>query len=108
MGCLKRRNSGSQSIYPKGWTDNCALTFEPYGAVLVVFNKKILKTNKVLQNEIILIMKRLEITGEWTVNFDSKWGGPESKFPELMDWSTHPDEGIKYYSGSAVYKKNFS
>jgi hypothetical protein len=50
-----------------------------------------------------------EITGSWTVNFDPRWGGPESvEFPELADWTEHADERIKYYSGAAVYNKTFA
>ena len=49
------------------------------------------------------------IDGEWEVNFDTKWGGPASvTFPELMDWTKHPDAGIKYYSGAAIYNKTFN
>jgi hypothetical protein len=44
----------------------------------------------------------------WTVSFDPQWGGPESVvFDRLTDWSQHPDEGIKYYSGTAVYRQTF-
>ena len=51
----------------------------------------------------------INITGEWEVNFDPKWGGPPSViFPELTDWTKHPDEGIKYYSGNAVYHNSFN
>jgi hypothetical protein len=50
-----------------------------------------------------------ELAGPWTVNFDPRWGGPESVvFPELTDWSEHADERIKYYSGAAVYNKTFA
>jgi len=50
-----------------------------------------------------------EITGAWTVNFDPNWGGPASVvIPELMDWTQHSDEGIKYYSGAAIYNKTFN
>ncbi|WP_340110750.1 glycosyl hydrolase [Maribellus mangrovi] len=84
------------------------LTLEPYGAIFVVF------TNKISENEAGSTQRNYsdyrtlaEITGEWTVNFDPQWGGPESViFPELLDWSKHPDEGIKYYSGTAVYTKS--
>jgi hypothetical protein len=51
----------------------------------------------------------MEIAGPWTVNFDPRRGGPESvTFPELTDWSQHADEGIRYYSGAAVYHKVFT
>lgn len=44
----------------------------------------------------------------WTVSFDPKWGGPASVvFDRLTDWTQHSDPGIKYYSGTAVYKQTF-
>ncbi|WP_240663494.1 glycosyl hydrolase [Mucilaginibacter limnophilus] len=49
-----------------------------------------------------------EINGSWEVSFDIKWGGPENiKFDALIDWTKRSEEGIKYYSGTAVYKKSF-
>jgi hypothetical protein len=48
------------------------------------------------------------IAGAWDVAFDPAWGGPaHATFAELQDWSTHTDEGIRFYSGTAVYKKTF-
>jgi hypothetical protein len=48
------------------------------------------------------------LSHDWQVAFDPKWGGPAvTDFKELKDWSTMKDEGIKYYSGIAVYKKVF-
>jgi hypothetical protein len=36
------------------------------------------------------------------------WGGPKKIiFDSLMDWTKHPQQGIKYYSGIAVYKQRF-
>jgi len=47
-----------------------------------------------------------EIDGRWNVHFDPAWGGPASAaFDKLEDWTTRPEPGIKYYSGTAVYKK---
>jgi hypothetical protein len=44
----------------------------------------------------------------WTVSFDPKWGGPASVvFDQLTDWSQNADPGIKYYSGTAVYRQTF-
>lgn len=48
------------------------------------------------------------LSGPWQVSFDPKWGGPESiVFDELVDWTQRPEEGIRYYSGRATYRKNF-
>jgi hypothetical protein len=97
----------AKAFIQKDGLTNVSLTLEPYGAVFVVFNKPIDKDFQGKAERNYSDYKKLqEITGEWTVNFDPKWGGPESvTFPELSDWSTHSIEGIKYYSGSAVYQK---
>jgi len=64
-----------------------------------------------------------ELAGPWEVVFDPKWGGPVKKevssqksevsrnggvsFDKLISWTERPEEGIKYYSGTAVYRKAF-
>lgn len=49
------------------------------------------------------------LNGPWTVAFNPKWGGPASIiFDKLEDWTKRAEEGIKYYSGIAVYKQNFN
>jgi hypothetical protein len=50
-----------------------------------------------------------EITGPWEVCFHPKWGGPAAPvtFAQLDDWSHRPEDGIKYYSGVATYRKTF-
>ena len=48
------------------------------------------------------------ITGSWKVKFPANWGAPPSAvFPELMSWTKHTDDGIKYFSGIARYHKEF-
>ncbi len=48
------------------------------------------------------------LDGSWQVAFDPKWGGPEQiEFTSLEDWTKRPEEGIKYYSGTAAYTKTF-
>jgi hypothetical protein len=48
------------------------------------------------------------LTNSWQVSFDPKWGGPEHvEFAQLTDWTTNADEGIKFYSGTAVYRTTF-
>ena len=86
------------------------LTLEPYGAIMVVFNKPIDKNRQGTAQQNYPDFKTVKnIDGAWTVNFDPNWGGPESvTFPQLMDWTQHPNEGVKYYSGTAIYNKTFN
>ncbi|KDN56506.1 glycosyl hydrolase [Flavobacterium seoulense] len=46
----------------------------------------------------------------WNLQFDASFKGPEKalKINKLFDWSTSADENIKYYSGTAVYTKEFN
>jgi hypothetical protein len=49
-----------------------------------------------------------ELSGPWEVAFDPKWGGPEHvTFDTLKDWSKRAEDGIRFYSGTAVYRKTF-
>jgi hypothetical protein len=49
------------------------------------------------------------ITGPWKVRFDPKAGGPgDVTFAALDDWAKRPEEGIKYYSGTAIYTTTFT
>jgi hypothetical protein len=49
-----------------------------------------------------------ELKGPWTVSFDAKWGGPQSaEFDALASWTTRAEPSIKFYSGTAVYRKTF-
>ena len=45
----------------------------------------------------------------WELQFDSEYKGPKEivKINKLFDWSTSTNDQIKYYSGTAVYKKEF-
>jgi hypothetical protein len=51
----------------------------------------------------------MEIGGPWQVQFDPKWGGLDKvTFEKLEDWTQRAEEGIKYYSGKALYHKKFN
>lgn len=46
------------------------------------------------------------VSGDWKVYFDPKWGGPgEVTFSQLTDWTHNADPRIRYYSGTAIYRK---
>ena len=53
-------------------------------------------------------IKEIPIQGSWELSFDPEWGGPEKiVVDELKSWTEFEEEGIKYYSGTTVYKKEF-
>ncbi len=82
------------------------LEFAAHEAFFVVFTKT--KTLASKQN-FPTYETVSEISGAWSVEFDAEWGGPESPvtFEALEDWTQRPEEGIKYYSGTATYRKTF-
>ncbi len=53
--------------------------------------------------------EKMELTGPWDLSFTKGWGAPDQvKLDKLISWSNHPDDGIRYYSGSATYRKTFT
>lgn len=103
--------TGISRILPEFKTENGTTTiplqFEPYQSFFIVFEKgKIASAGKknFIQTNIADTLE-----GTWQVSFDPKWGGPSKiTFDQLQDWTTRPEEGIKYYSGTATYRKQFS
>ena len=50
----------------------------------------------------------LDLDGSWTVDFDPAWGGEKSvAFDTLKSWTERPETGIRFYAGTAVYRKTF-
>lgn len=49
------------------------------------------------------------VTGPWKVRFTDGRGAPErAVFERLTSWSEHPDAGIRFYSGTAIYETTFA
>jgi len=89
------------------------LEFAPSESAFVVFSKEAQKPVAKAQNAAAKNFPALttaqEITGPWDVTFDPKWGGPgKVKFEKLDDWIKRPEEGIRLYSGTAIYHKTFT
>ncbi|MBN1395256.1 MAG: glycoside hydrolase [Pirellulales bacterium] len=82
------------------------LRLEPYGSYFVVFRNP--AGSGTQRNNFPEYKNMATISGPWRVSFDPRWGGPENvRFDKLVDWTTRPEEGIKHYSGTAVYRKSF-
>ena len=46
------------------------------------------------------------VGGVWNVAFPEGWDAPASvTFPHLVSWTERPEDGIKYFSGTATYAK---
>jgi len=90
-------------------TNGCTmvpLEFPPQGSLFVIFRQT--AATPVPGSNFPTLTKVCELTGPWDVSFDPKWGGPEKvTFDKLDDWSKRPEKGIKFYSGTATYRKAF-
>ncbi len=50
-----------------------------------------------------------QIDGPWEVHFPADSGAPASiTLDKLISWSDHADSGVKYFSGTATYRKAFT
>jgi hypothetical protein len=87
------------------------MQFEPRGSFFVVFPRGESSGNCESSAGGANFPKATSVAtleGPWEVSFDPKWGGPERvAFDALQDWSGRQEEGIKYYSGIATYRKSF-
>ena len=49
------------------------------------------------------------VDGAWNVAFPEGWDAPASvTFPRLVSWTERPENGVKYFSGTATYTKRVS
>ena len=84
-----------------------SLEFAAHQSYFVVFRKPLEITNLgplTLSSSVLA-----DISETWNVCFDPAWGGPSAiEFATLEDWSLRPEHGIRYYSGTAIYKKTLT
>jgi hypothetical protein len=93
----------------KEGTTSLPLEFAPYGSMFIVFRDAgTAGTAGKADGNFPVFSAPSEIGGAWEVRFDPKWGGPESvTFNQLESWTARTEEGIRYYSGTAMYTKEF-
>jgi hypothetical protein len=94
-------------VIDKGVT-TIPLKFDVHEGYFIVFRDKARKPSNT-KNFPETAKNIATLDAPWTVSFNPKWGGPESAvFDKLIDWTAHPDDGIKYYSGTAFYRQSFN
>jgi len=83
------------------------LQFAPHQSFFVIFRKSASGTGT--GDNFPAISHVMDIPGPWGVGFDPAWGGPAKiTFDQLQDWSQHVEDGIKFYSGHAIYHRSFT
>jgi hypothetical protein len=94
------------------------LRLEPYGSAFLVFreaadtspaaSEKMDADAPSARADSSHLRQRISIAGPWEVGFPDGMGAPASILIEdLVSWTEHRDEKVKYYSGTAVYKNAF-
>jgi hypothetical protein len=80
--------------------------FEANESVFVVFKKKTIDTSVEIKSRSFHDLA--SITGPWEISFPEKSGAPAHiLLDSLSSWTNNADSGVKYFSGTAVYKKSF-
>jgi hypothetical protein len=86
------------------------LRFGPFSSMFIVFAKETPESyaaNNVVNFKSFTPVH--SITGPWQVTFDSQYAGPkEVTFDKLISWTDHPQQDIKFYSGKAAYRTDFT
>ncbi len=66
-------------------------------------------TGKILKEEVPALPPPIELSGSWQLTFPPRLGAPKSAiFDHLISWNESSDPGIKYFSGTATYNKDFT
>jgi hypothetical protein len=92
--------------------DHCttlSLEFDAFSSYFIIFRKPVATyASGTAEWNFPKLVELKKLEGSWNTTFDPKWGGPaKAEFPELISWTKRPEEGIKYYSGTAIYTKIF-
>ena len=84
------------------------LKLDPHGSLFVVFRDRAKAPPAKPGRNWDEFATAQKITGPWEVRFLPNRGAPEKiSLDTLLDWSQHPDAGVKFFSGTATYRTTF-
>jgi hypothetical protein len=85
------------------------LVFEANESCFIIFKEKTAETFSNKKQNYAALETVQTLDENWEIQFDPEFHGPKEivKTNKLFDWSTSTNDQIKYYSGTAVYKKEF-
>ena len=65
-------------------------------------------SGRILNAQVPAAPAAIEIQGPWELRFPPNWGAPAKvALDKLISWPECPDTGVKYFSGTATYVKDF-
>ena len=66
-------------------------------------------SGKTLKADAQAVPAPVEVSGPWELTFPPNWGAPAKvTLDKLISWTAHANTGVKYFSGTAVYRKKFA
>ncbi len=94
---------------------NLDLVLDPYGSSFVVFRHRSGSDDESSASRDLQFgydqdrsIAKVDLSSGWDVSFDPVMGGPKSyQMGSLISWPESPNDGVRYYSGSATYSKTF-
>jgi hypothetical protein len=92
-----------------GYTD-LPVKLGPLGSVFVVFRKADGALDAIARDTFVVADTPAPLTldGAWQVEFPEGWGAPrKTTFDKLQSWTESDNEGIRFFSGIATYRKTF-
>lgn len=83
--------------------------FEPHESLFVLFGSSHRAAEARVEVEELAEKHRRTLSGEWELSFRKDLAASEElmRTSELFDWSKHPNESIRHYSGEVIYRTTF-
>jgi hypothetical protein len=99
-----------QQFNDDGKRISISMTFAAAQSFFVVFRHRVVKSSSPGKLNFPTQKQLVNIKGTWQVQFDPRWGGPANPvaLDTLSDWTKNAIPGIKYFSGTAVYRITFN
>ncbi|HEX4085770.1 MAG TPA: glycosyl hydrolase, partial [Chthoniobacteraceae bacterium] len=62
-----------------------------------------------IKTSIANVSPPMAVPGPWELTFPPHWGAPDKiTLDHLISWSDSPEDGVKYFSGTATYRKTLT
>lgn len=85
------------------------VSLDANGSAFIVFRTTARPPAKPAGSNSRMVSPVQTVKGPWMVQFDTAYGGPEGSkvFNQLISWSQHESDNVRYYSGTAIYANAF-